>query len=106
MDASTLDAALHALAMIADPYRLMMLCFGVVLGLIVGILPGIGGLAGTALLLPFTFSMDPYTAFAFLLGLGAVTATGDPIPADPVRRPGRCGIGRDGAGWRATGPSG
>ena len=39
------------------------------------------GLAGTAMLLPFTFDMDPYTAFAFLLGLGSTTATGDPIPA-------------------------
>ena len=25
--------------------------------------------------------MDPYSAFALLLGLGATTATGDPIPA-------------------------
>src|SRR5262249_46376421 len=32
-------------------------------------------------LLPFTFNMDPYAAFALLLGLGATTATGDPIPA-------------------------
>ena len=69
MDHSMLDAALTALQMLSDPYRLSMLAFGVVLGLVVGILPGIGGLAGTALLLPFTFSMDPYTAFAFLLGL-------------------------------------
>ena len=33
------------------------------------------------MLLPFTFNMDPYSAFALLLGLGATTATGDPIPA-------------------------
>jgi TctA family transporter len=33
------------------------------------------------MLLPFTFTMDPYSAFALLLGLGATTATGDPIPA-------------------------
>ena len=33
------------------------------------------------MLLPFTFNMDPYTAFALLLGLGSTTATGDPIPA-------------------------
>jgi TctA family transporter len=33
------------------------------------------------MLLPFTFNMDPYAAFALLLGLGATTATGDPIPA-------------------------
>jgi TctA family transporter len=51
------------------------------MGLILGIVPGIGGLAGTAMLLPFTFAMDPYSAFALLLGLGSATATGDPIPA-------------------------
>ena len=51
------------------------------MGLVLGIMPGIGGLAGTAMLLPFTFSMDPYAAFALLLGLGATTTTGDAIPA-------------------------
>ena len=76
-----LDAAGHAFVTIMDPYRLMMLGTGVVMGLIIGILPGIGGLAGLALLLPFTFSMDPYAAFALLLGLSSVTATGDTIPA-------------------------
>ena len=59
----------------------MFLALGCVMGLVLGILPGIGGLAGTAMLLPFTFGMDPYAAFALLLGLGATTATGDPIPA-------------------------
>src|SRR6201995_4284018 len=64
-----------------EPHRLMFLGLGCVMGLILGIVPGIGGLTGTAMLLPFTFSMDPYSAFALLLGLGATTATGDPIPA-------------------------
>ena len=59
----------------------MFLAAGCMMGLVLGIIPGIGGLAGTAMLLPFTFNMDPYTAFALLLGLGATTATGDPIPA-------------------------
>ena len=59
----------------------MYLGLGCIMGLVLGIVPGIGGLAGTAMLLPFTFNMDPYTAFALLLGLGATTATGDPIPA-------------------------
>ena len=85
MDASTamgmLNAAGDALLIILDPMRLAILCFAALLGVILGIVPGIGGLAGTALLLPFTFSMDPYTAFAFLLGLSATTSTGDPIPA-------------------------
>ena len=64
-----------------EPHRLMFLALGCMMGLVLGIVPGIGGLAGTAMLLPFTFGMDPYSAFALLLGLGATTATGDPIPA-------------------------
>src|SRR6266566_1175770 len=64
-----------------EPHRLMFLALGCIMGLVLGIIPGIGGLTGTAMLLPFTFNMDPYTAFAPLLGLGATTATGDPIPA-------------------------
>src|SRR5678816_4327915 len=64
-----------------EPHRLMYLMAGCIMGLVLGIVPGIGGLAGTAMLLPFTFNMDPYTAFALLLGLGSTTATGDPIPA-------------------------
>jgi TctA family transporter len=91
MDVSMMDAAGQALLIILDPYRLMMLSMGVIMGLILGILPGIGGLAGTALLLPFTFSMDPYAAFALLLGLGATTATGDPIPAIMFGVPGGAG---------------
>src|ERR1700757_4292317 len=74
-------AAGKAFVILMDPVRLMYLAAGCVMGLVLGIVPGIGGLAGTAMLLPFTFNMDPYSAFALLLGLGATTATGDPIPA-------------------------
>jgi TctA family transporter len=74
-------SASKALFLLLEPQRLMFLGIGCVMGLILGIVPGIGGLAGTAMLLPFTFTMDPYSAFALLLGLGATTATGDPIPA-------------------------
>ncbi len=70
-----------AFIILMDPTRLMFLAAGCLMGLVLGIVPGIGGLAGTAMLLPFTFNMDPYTAFALLLGLGSTTATGDPIPA-------------------------
>src|SRR5712672_241263 len=70
-----------AFVILMDPMRLMYLSAGCMMGLVLGIVPGIGGLAGTAMLLPFTFGMDPYSAFALLLGLGSTTATGDPIPA-------------------------
>ncbi|MFM9968948.1 MAG: tripartite tricarboxylate transporter permease [Burkholderiales bacterium] len=91
MDASMLDAAWQALVAMSDPTRLGFLFLGALLGLILGILPGIGGVAGTAILIPFTFGMDPVTAFAFLLGLASTTATGDPIPAILFGIPGGAG---------------
>src|ERR1700680_2870903 len=70
-----------AFVLLMEPHRLMFLGAGCIMGLVLGIIPGIGGLTGTAMLLPFTFNMDPYSAFALLLGLGATTPTGDPSPA-------------------------
>jgi TctA family transporter len=81
MDSHMLQAAGQALLIMMDPHRLMYLFAGVCMGLGLGILPGIGGIAGTALLLPFTYDMDPHSAFALLLGLGATTTTADPIAA-------------------------
>ncbi|MSQ70394.1 MAG: hypothetical protein EXR27_03750 [Betaproteobacteria bacterium] len=48
---------------------------GIVIGFVVGILPGLGGPTALALMLPFIFKMTPIEAFAFLLGMAAVTAT-------------------------------
>jgi TctA family transporter len=48
---------------------------GIFLGFWVGILPGLGGAATLALMLPFIYKMDPTSAFAFLLGSVAVTST-------------------------------
>ena len=91
MDVSMMDAAVKAFGLMFNPWTMLMLGIGVVMGLVLGILPGIGGLAGTALLLPFTFSMDPVAAMALLLGLGSTTATGDPIPAVLFGVPGGAG---------------
>lgn len=91
MEVSMLDAAGKALAAIFTFKTMILLFAGVIMGLVLGILPGIGGLAGTALLLPFTFSMDPISAMALLLGLASTTATGDPIPAILFGVPGGAG---------------
>ena len=48
---------------------------GIVIGFVVGILPGLGGPTAMALMLPFVFKMSAVEAFAFLLGMTAVTAT-------------------------------
>ena len=81
MDASLFDVALAAFSVLMEPERLLYLAMGTVIGLALGIMPGVGGVAGLALLLPFTFNLDAYSAFAFMLGLGAVTSTSDTIPA-------------------------
>jgi putative tricarboxylic transport membrane protein len=54
---------------------LPLMLLGTAMGFAVGILPGLGGVVALALMLPFTFSMDSVSAFAFLLGMLAVTAT-------------------------------
>ncbi len=51
------------------------------IGLILGILPGVGGKVGLAILIPFCFGMSPEVAMAFLLGMHAVVHTGSPVPA-------------------------
>ena len=81
MEVDMLHAAGQALLIILDPHRLVYLFAGVCMGLGLGLLPGIGGIAGTAMLLPFTYELDPHAAFALLLGLGATTTTADPISA-------------------------
>ena len=70
MEVDMLHAAWSALLIILDWHRLIFLFGGVCMGLSLGLLPGIGGVAGTALLLPFTYNMDAHAAFGMLLGLG------------------------------------
>ena len=86
-----LEAAAEALFIISDLNRLMFVALGTLLGLMIGVIPGIGGLVGLALLLPFTFALDPYTALAFLVGVQSVTTTSDTIPAVLFGVPGTTG---------------
>ena len=52
------------------------LLIGIGIGFWVGLLPGIGGLATLALMLPFSYTIKtPIEAFCFLLGMLAVTGT-------------------------------
>jgi TctA family transporter len=52
-----------------------LMLVGIAAGFMVGILPGIGSPVAMALMLPFVFNMKPVEAFAFLLGMYAVTST-------------------------------
>jgi len=86
-----LEAIAQATFQILDPWHLVMLFAGVFIGLTLGVIPGVGGVTGLALLLPFTFDMDPVSAFAFLIGMLAVTTTSDTIPAVLFAVPGTVG---------------
>lgn len=50
---------------------------GLFLGLAVGAFPGLGGIAGLALLLPFLYGLDPVSGLALMVGLIAVIPISD-----------------------------
>jgi putative tricarboxylic transport membrane protein len=64
-----------ALLQVLAPHTFGIMLIGIGVGLLVGILPGLGGAATLAMMLPFVYPMDAISAFAFLLGMHAVTAT-------------------------------
>ncbi|MGB7391102.1 tripartite tricarboxylate transporter permease, partial [Marinomonas sp.] len=68
---------LSALDQILSLTHLVYLVGGVLVGLVVGIIPGLGGIAGMSLLLPFLYGMEPSVGLGMLMGLVAVIPTGD-----------------------------
>lgn len=57
------------LHVILVPINLLYCLFGVILGTLIGVLPGIGVLATVAMLLPMTFNMPPVVALIMLAGI-------------------------------------
>ncbi len=72
-----LEALLAALGNLLTLDHAQFLTLGVLLGLAVGIFPGLGGIVGLSLCLPFLWGMDPTSALALLIGLVAVIPTSD-----------------------------
>ncbi|MEM6802291.1 MAG: tripartite tricarboxylate transporter permease [Bacteroidota bacterium] len=70
-----LDLVLDAFATLFSPDHFAYLMLGVLLGLVIGVFPGLGGIAGLSLLLPFLYGMDEVSALATLVGLVAVIPT-------------------------------
>ena len=70
-----IEAFFSGLAAVFAYPTFFVLLGGIGIGFVVGILPGVGGLVTLALMLPFVFEMTPTHAFAFLLGMLAVTST-------------------------------
>jgi TctA family transporter len=72
-----LESIIAAFGEITSGTHLFYLFAGVVMGLMVGIFPGLGGIVGLSLLLPFLYGMDPTSALAMLIGLVAIIPTSD-----------------------------
>ncbi len=64
------------------------LVLGVFIGMWMGAVPGLGGVVGLVILLPFTFGMETVPAFALLLGMYTVTSTSDTIASVMLGIPG------------------
>lgn len=72
------------------PYNLFVAVLGILLGTIIGVLPGLGGANGVAILLPVTFTMPPTSAIILLTSIywgalfgGAITSVLFNIPGEP-----------------------
>lgn len=74
---SALPALGDAAGMIFQPLVLAYLVLGVLMGLAIGVFPGLGGIAGLSLLLPFMFGMDPILGLALMIGMVAIVPTSD-----------------------------
>src|ERR1700741_2409687 len=81
---------LHGFAVLMTWKTLALMMVGLVLGIFVGVLPGLGGPNGVAILLPLTFSMDPTSAIIMLSCIywgalfgGAITSILFNIPGEP-----------------------
>lgn len=85
------EAALKALSTVFTWDHLLALWGGVLLGLTMGILPGLGGTAGLAIILPFLFGTEPSLALAMMIGLQSVTTTSDTFPSVLMGIPGTAG---------------
>ncbi|PNQ98760.1 hypothetical protein C1S70_11440 (plasmid) [Azospirillum argentinense] len=65
----SLGGIAHGLSIAASPANLLYCFAGALLGTFVGVLPGVGPLLTIALLLPFTFSLEPTGALIMLAGI-------------------------------------
>lgn len=83
-----LDSILLALQLLLTPKAMLFLALGVVIGLLFGVMPGLGGTTAIALLMPLTFSMDPVHAMMLVGGIMGAVSAGGSVSAILINTPG------------------
>ena len=83
-----MDAILAGLDLLLRPLPLLMLFSGVIGGIVVGSLPGLTATMGVAILVPFSFGMEPVPGLLMLLGLYAGAIYGGSVSAILINTPG------------------
>lgn len=84
------DLLMHGFSIAITPMHLMLMVGGVLMGLVVGVLPGLGAPNGVSLLIPLTFALDPTSAIILLSSMywgalfgGSTTSILFNIPGEP-----------------------
>lgn len=72
----------------ASPYNLLFCFIGVILGTLIGVLPGIGATATIAMLLPITFQLEPVSSLIMLAGIYYGAQYGGSTTAILINMPG------------------
>lgn len=87
----TIDYLLSGFSVALTWKNLLFCALGCIWGTAVGVLPGLGPLAGMTLLLPLTFSLDPTSAVIMLAGIFYGAMYGGSTTSILVRMPGEAG---------------
>ena len=79
-----INGLFHAL----EGWNLLLIIFGTFLGIVFGSMPGLTATMGLALLVPFTFGMEPAAGLIMLAGIYVGAMYADAIPAILINTPG------------------
>lgn len=79
---------LTAAGSLMNPQSLLTIALGVVVGILAGAMPGVSPSMGVALMVPFTYAMDPSMALVFLAAIYLAANYGGSITAVTINTPG------------------
>ena len=83
-----MEAIIIAFGLILDPVVLLTIFVAACMGVLIGAVPGLTAVMGTALLVPITFYMEPIPAIAAIVAMTAMAIFAGDIPGALVRIPG------------------